>query len=271
VESDEPRLLGNAGILSLFDLTGQVAIVTGGHSGLGRVMAETLAELGSAVAVAARREDACIEAAEALVAQHGVQAIGVRADVAEEADVDALVATVSRSLGTPTIVVNAAATFWAGRPEDVPLDKGWKRVLDVNVTGAFQLCRAVAARLLDEQRTGSIINVASSGGLMSFMPEAGSTISYTTSKGALIKLTQDLAAAWAANGIRVNALAPGSMAAGMMDTVPEDRLRLMVSTIPMGRRGRADELRGATAFLASEASSYVTGATLVVDGGQTIV
>jgi gluconate 5-dehydrogenase len=120
-------------------------------------------------------------------------------------------------------------------------------------------------------RRGSIVNIASTGGLMSFMPEVGSTLSYTTTKGALINLTRDLAAQWGDRGVRVNAIAPGSMDAGMTHSLTEEQQQRMRDLIPMRRQGRADELQGAVAYLASDASSYVTGTVLVVDGGQTIV
>jgi gluconate 5-dehydrogenase len=119
--------------------------------------------------------------------------------------------------------------------------------------------------------SGSIINVSSTGGLMSFLPEVGSTLSYTTTKGAVISLTRDLAAQWAARGVRVNAIAPGSIDGGMTHSIPDERQERMVSLIPMHRLGRPEELQGAIAYLASDASSYVTGTVLVVDGGQTIV
>jgi gluconate 5-dehydrogenase len=173
-------------------------------------------------------------------------------------------------LGRLDILVNSAATFWAGAPEDVPVDRGWRRVIDVNLTGAFLTCQAAGRHML-AAGSGSIVNVASTGGLMSFLPAVGSTLSYTTSKGALISLTRDLAAQWSARGVRVNAIAPGSMAGGMTDTIPDENQAAMVAQIPMARQGRPDELRGAVAYLASDASSYVTGTVLVVDGGQTIV
>jgi gluconate 5-dehydrogenase len=254
----------------LFDLTGRVAIITGGHGQLAEAIAGALADLGCSVALAARRVDACQEVADRLATEYGVRALAVATDVSREEDVERLVSIATAELGPVDILVNGAAAFWAALPEDIPIEKGWRRVIDVNLTGAFLACRTVGRQMLAAGR-GSIINVTSTGGLMSFLPEVGSTISYTTTKGALINLTRDLAAQWAHRGVRVNAIAPGSMAVGMTHSIPADRQALMVKHIPMRRQGRPDELRGAVAYLASDASSYVTGTVLVVDGGQTIV
>src|SRR5205823_3781518 len=163
--------------------------------------------------------------------------------------VQRLVALTAAEFGSVDILVNGAATFWAAPPEDIPTEKGWRRVLEVNLTGAFVASRE-AGRLMLAQGRGSIINLASTGGLMAFLPEVGATISYTTSKAALISLTRDLAAQWAERGVRVNAIAPGSMAAGMTDTIPKAQQKLMIDRIPMRRQGRPDELRGAIAYLA---------------------
>jgi gluconate 5-dehydrogenase len=257
-------------LLRRFDLTGRAAIVTGGYGPLGEAIADALAQLGCAVVLAARRVGPCEEVAHRLETAHGVRALAVAADVSDEEDVERLVSTAARELGGIDVVVNSAATFWGAAPEDVPLERGWRRVLDVNLTGAFLVCRAAGRRML-EARRGSIVNIASTGGLMSFMPEVGSTLSYTTTKGALINLTRDLAAQWGDRGVRVNAIAPGSMDAGMTHSLSEEQQARMRDRIPMRRQGRADELQGAVAYLASDASSYVTGTVLVVDGGQTIV
>ena len=257
-------------LLRLFDLTGRVAIVTGGHGALAEAIASALAQLGCSVGLAARRLAACEDVAHRLETDYGVRALALAADVSKEADVERMVSTVTGELGGVDIVVNSAATFWGAPPEDVPSEKGWRRVIDVNLTGTFLVCRAAGREML-AAGTGSIINVSSSGGLMSFLPEVGSTLSYTTSKGAVINLTRDLAAAWAHRGVRVNAIAPGSMDGGMTHSIPDERQERMLQQIPMRRQGRPDELQGAVAYLASDASSYTTGTVLVVDGGQTIV
>jgi gluconate 5-dehydrogenase len=257
-------------ILRRFDLTGRAAIVTGGHGPLAEAIADALAQLGCSVALAARRVAPCEEVAHRLETAHGVRGLAIAADVSSEEDVNRLVSTVADELGGVDVVVNSAATFWGAAPEDVPPERGWRRVIDVNLTGSFLVCQAAGRRMLAAGR-GSIINIASTGGLMSFMPEVGSTLSYTTSKGALINLTRDLAAQWGDRGVRVNAIAPGSMDAGMTHSLSDEQQQRMRDLIPMRRPGRADELQGAVAYLASDASSYVTGTVLVVDGGQTIV
>jgi gluconate 5-dehydrogenase len=253
-----------------FDLGGRVAVITGGHGDLAEAIAGVLAELGCALVLAARNAGPCEALAERLAAAHGVPATALAADVTREADVDRLIATATERFGRLDVLVNSAATFWSAPAEDVPLERGWQRVLDVNLTGAFLACRAAGRAMLRAGR-GSIVNVAATGGIKSFPPEVGPNLSYMVSKAAVIKLTRDLAAQWGARGVRVNAVAPGSIAGGMMRSLPEDRLAPMLAQIPMRRQGRPDELRGAVAYLASDASSYVTGSVLVVDGGQSIV
>jgi gluconate 5-dehydrogenase len=257
-------------LLDEFDLRGRAAVVTGGHGDLAEAIASTLAELGCSLLLAARRADACEELAARLAGTYGVRALGVGADVSVEDDVERIVALATRELGGVDVLVNGAATFWSAPAEEVPLDRGWRRVIEVNLTGTFLTCRAAGREML-RAGGGSIVNVAATGGIKSFLPELGPNLSYMTSKAAVIKLTRDLAAQWAARGVRVNAIAPGSMAGGMMQSLPPEKLEPMVASIPMRRQGRPAELQGAVAYLASDASSYVTGTVLVVDGGQSIV
>lgn len=257
-----------AGALDTFNLQGRSALITGGHGGLAVVMARTLAQLGCRVALAARRVESCISLAEELKKTYGVDAIGLSCDITKEDQVEQTVAATIERFGSLDILINNAGAYWAGSPEEIAL-KGWSKVVDVNLTGPFLACRT-AARHMIKAGGGTIINIASSGALISFPREHGEVIPYTTAKGALLKLTKDLAVSWARFGIRVNALAPGSMDAGLTDSIDIDRLNEMRQRIPMGRGGRPEELAGALAFLASDASSYVTGQTLVVDGGQSV-
>lgn len=259
---------GQAAVLDVFNLKGRSALITGGHGGLGEVMAKTLASLGCRVALAARREASCVSLAAELTSTYGVEAIGLCCDITKEEQVEQAVETTIQKFGSLDILINNAGAFWAGAPDQIPL-RGWTKVVDVNLTGPFLACRT-AARHMIKAGGGSIINIASSGGLMSFSPEFNENIPYTTTKGAVIKLTKDLAVSWARHGIRVNAVAPGSMDAGLTESIEAELLTEMRRRIPMGRGGKPEELAGAVAFLASDASSYVTGQTIVVDGGQSI-
>jgi len=256
--------------IDLFDLSGRTALVSGGHGVMAEAMASALAARGCHVVLGARRAERCQHLADTLSDRYGVQSRAYALDVSDEESIEKFVAGGAELTGRVDVLINSAAIFWAAPPEDVPSERGWRRVIDVNLTGAFLLSRE-AGRLMLQQGAGSIINVSSTGGLKSFLPRDGSTLSYTTSKGALINLTRDMAAQWAQRGVRVNALAPGLIDAGMSESIEEHRRHELAHGIPMGRFGRADELAGAVVFLASDASSYVTGAVLSVDGGHSIV
>jgi gluconate 5-dehydrogenase len=255
-------------VLNLFDLRGKTALIMGGHGELAREMANTLAELGCNVILAARKEHLCVSLAQEITTNYDVESLGFQCDITREQDVQRVVSETIERFGALDILINNAGTFWAGPPEEIPFE-GWKKVIDVNLTGTFLCCQA-AARHMIQNGGGTIINIASSGGLMSFPPEAGELIPYTTTKAAIIKLTRDLAVSWARYGIRVNSLAPGSIDSGLTDAIDEQRKTWLNQRIPMGRFGRPAELAGAIAFLTSEASSFMTGQTLVIDGGQTI-
>ena len=247
-------------------LEGRVVIVTGGAQGLGKTYAQRLTAEGALVAIAD------INGTLAQTTAQEINALPIQTDVANRGSVQSMVDSVLQAYGKIDVLVNNAALF--GPLEHQPIEdisvELWDRVMAINVRGVFLCCQAVGRTMLRAGR-GSIVNIAATGGIKSFLPEMGPNLSYMASKAAVIKLTRDLAAQWAARGIRVNAIAPGSIAGGMMQSLPDDKLAPMVAQIPMRRQGRPDELRGAVAYLASEASSYVTGTVLVVDGGQSIV
>jgi gluconate 5-dehydrogenase len=253
-------------VLELFDLSGRVAIVSGGGSGIGRQLARTLAELGADVVLCARRVDRCERAAEEL-RELGVRALALPCDVREPADVDAVVARALAELGRIDVLVNNAGASWAAPATELPLE-AWQKVLAVNLTGMFLFSQA-AGRVMIDSGGGKIVNLASIAGLGGTRPEVMDALPYSTSKGGVIVFTRDLAVKWARHGIAVNAIAPGWFPTDMSRGLLDERGSLLLADIPQGRFGGPDDLKGAIAFLASAASDYVTGHTLVVDGGLT--
>jgi len=253
-------------VRDLFDLSGRVAIVTGGGSGIGRQLAQALAELGADVALCARRPKRCEQAAEE-IAQLGVRALGLRCDVTDKAEVEALVARVLGELGRVDILVNNAGASWGAPAVDHPLE-GWNKVLAVNLTGVFLVSQA-AGRVMIDRGGGKIVNVASTAAFGALPPELMDAVAYTASKGGVLSLTRDLAVKWARHRIFVNALAPGWFPSEMTEVLLEHRAAGLLAEIPLDRFGGPDDLKGAVAFLASAASDFVTGQVIVVDGGQT--
>lgn len=249
----------------LFELDGRVAIVTGGGRGIGRQMATALAEMGSDLVVCGRNLEVCEEAA-ADLATSGVKALGMRCDVRSQDDIADVVVRTKSELGRVDVLVNNAGTVWAGSPEEGAIE-GWQKVVDVNLTGVFLFCRE-AGRVMIEQQSGRIINIASIAAFRGAPAEIMNTISYQATKGAVVALTRDLACKWARHNINVNAIAPGWFATDMTEVLLTHHETAMVDGIPLGRLGGHDDLKGVVAFLASDASSWVTGQTYIVDGGQ---
>jgi NAD(P)-dependent dehydrogenase (short-subunit alcohol dehydrogenase family) len=251
--------------MKLFDLSGKTAIVTGGGKGIGRQLAEGLAEAGADLVLCARQADRCEQAAEELQ-QLGIRALGLGCDVRHPEQVQEVVARTVTDFGRVDILVNNAGTVWGATPEDTPLE-GWQKVVDVNLTGVFLFSQAVGRRMIDDGG-GTIVNIASVAGLRSGPPEIMNTIAYNATKGGVIAFTRDLAGKWAHHGIRVNAIAPGWFPSEMANFVLDQHGDDIKRHIPLGRFGGPEDLKGVVIFLASDASAYVTAQTLVVDGGQ---
>lgn len=251
----------------LFDLEGKTALVTGGGRGLGRHLAMGLAEAGADVLVVSRKLEACRETAEEIARTTGQRAVPVAADLSKPEEIDALVGQVEREFGHVDVLVNNAAMVWAAPTLEYPL-AGWDRVFDLNVRGLFYLSQQVAQRML-RAGGGSIINIASISAWRGAPDDEQDVIAYNASKGAVVSLTTDLAVKLAEHGIRVNAIAPGPFVTDMMNHIrhDEDRMRRYEQTLPLGRAGRDDDIKGVVVFLASQASQFITGQTIIVDGG----
>jgi NAD(P)-dependent dehydrogenase (short-subunit alcohol dehydrogenase family) len=253
-------------IQQLFDLTGKTAIVTGGSRGLGKEMAEGLAEVGANLVLCARRAEWLEPTIEEFRAK-GFRAEGIISDVAKPEDVQAVVDKTTQTFGRVDILINNAGISWGAMPEEMPLDK-WQQVLNVNLTGCFLMAQAAGREML-RQKSGSIINITSIAGLSS-SADGPYYAGYVASKAGLIGLTRELAASWGRRGVRVNAIAPGFFHSRLADAVIDKYEADIRENNPIPRIGAEGELKGAAVFLASDASSYVTGQTLVVDGGMTI-
>jgi len=250
----------------LFDLHGRVAVVTGASSGLGQRFARVLHAKGASVVLAARRVDRLERLVEELGAE---RAMAVRCDVAVESDVVSLVGQAVARFGTVDVMVNNAGISSPVPAEEEPTDD-FRRVVDVNLVGLFVGCRE-AAKVMLEHGSGSIVNVASVLGLVG--SGRVKQASYAATKTAVVGLTRELAAQWARRGVRVNAIAPGWFVTEMTDELfgNERGVDFVRRGTPMGRPGAEHELDGLLLLLASDASTYVTGQTIAVDGGWTIV
>jgi gluconate 5-dehydrogenase len=250
----------------LFDLTGRAAIVTGGSRGLGLEIAEGLAEAGASIMLCARREEWLTPAVSALQGR-GFPVTAMVCDVAVPEQVEAVVQRTCAVYGAVDILVNNAGISWGEPADSYPLEK-WQKVLDVNLTGAFLFAQQVGRAMLKRQ-FGRIINVSSVSGLMS-LANGPHYVAYAASKAGLLGLTRELAASWGRAGIRVNAIAPGFFHSRLADPVLPLVEPLIRETNALPRIGAAGEIKGAVVFLAADASNYITGQTLVVDGGMTV-
>jgi len=263
--SDDSRRT-QAMIGKLFDLSGRVAIVTGGSRGLGAEFAEGLAEAGASLMLCARRDEWLLPAVETLRGR-GFTVDAMRCDVSNAADVEGAVAATVERFGKVDILINNAGVSWGERPEAMTLAQ-WQRVIDVNLTGAF-LCAQTVGREMIKRRHGCVINISSIAGMQGNV-NGPFYAGYAASKAGLMGLTRELAASWGRYGIRVNAIAPGFFHSRLSDSSIAQIEESLKKVTPLGRVGNVGELKGVAVFLASDASSYITGQTIVVDGGGSI-
>ena len=256
---------------ALFDLTGRTALVTGGSRGLGLQMAEALAEQGAAVALVARKADELDEAAAHLRGDFGADVKPFPCDLADVAAIPPLVARVADELGPIDILVNNAGATWGAPTVDLPLE-AWQKVINLNLTATFLVTREVGKRCMVPRRRGRVINIASVLGLVgNANPDRPATLAYNTSKGGIVSYTRALAAEWAQYDINVNAIAPGffptKMTKGLLEMIGDAAAR----AAPLKRLGGPEDLKGLVALLASDASAFITGQIVAVDGGVTAV
>jgi NAD(P)-dependent dehydrogenase (short-subunit alcohol dehydrogenase family) len=253
-------------VLDTFSLAGKVALVTGGSRGLGRAMAQAFGEAGARVAITARTETAAIAAAAELTAL-GIDALGVQLEVTDPADVERAVEQVGVDLGPIDVLLNNAGISVPHTALDAT-EEDWASILKTNVDGVWNCSRAVGRRMVERESGGTIVNVGSMSAYIVNQPRWQPA--YLTSKAAVHQLTKALAAEWAPYGIRVNAMAPGYFLTEMSPVDQPEFKPWCVDPAPMKRHGYPEELGPVAVFLASDASSFMTGSIVVVDGGYTL-
>ena len=253
--------------LDLFRLDGKTAIVTGGGRGLGRYMAEALSDAGANVVLCSRKMEPLEEVRQEIDARGG-SALALPCDVTDQKDVEKVVAGAEEAFGGVDVLVNNSGATWGAPPTEMPPEQ-FDRVLAVNVRGVFLMSQAVGRRMIERGSGGAMINISSVAGIVGGKPDYMQTVGYNASKGAVISMTRDLATSWAEHNITVNAIAPGWFPTRMSGGLIEKFEERMLEDIPLGRFGNPGDLKGVVVFLASPAAAYVTGQTIVVDGGAT--
>ena len=252
-------------VKKLFDLSGKTALITGGSRGLGLQMAEALGEMGARVAITARKA-AELDEAKIHLKSLGIDALTVVNDLQQTNSVQPMVEQVLKSLGQIDVLVNNAGAAWGAPAEDHPLE-AWYKIINLNLTAVFLMSQAVGKLSMIPRRYGRIINLASIAGLLGTDPRMMPTIAYNASKGGVINFTRSLAVEWAHHGITVNAIAPGVFPSKMSQGMIDKAEQIILDMTPMKRLGNDDDLKGLAVLLASDASAYITGQTVAVDGG----
>lgn len=256
-------------VKKLFDLTGKVALVTGGSRGLGLQMGAALGEMGAKLAITARKRDE-LEQAQQHHARLGVEALPLSCDLQKADAIDPMVEAVLAHYGRIDILVNNAGATWGAPAEEHPLD-AWQKLVNLNLTATFLVTQAVGKRWMIPNRQGHIVNIASIAGLGGTLPDRMRTIAYNTTKGGLVNFTRALATEWGTYGITVNAIAPGFFPSKMTQGTLDEKSDLLKAEAPLGRLGSDEDLKGLVVLLASEASRHITGQIIAVDGGVSAV
>ena len=255
-------------VRELFDLSGRTALVTGGSRGLGLAMATALAEMGARVAITARKADELAEAQEQLRAD-GHEVLTLTSDLSKPETIKPLVEGVVAALGPIDVLVNNAGTSWGAPAEDYPLE-AWQKVIDLNLTGTWELTRQVATACMIQRRYGRIINIASIAALRGSTSDF-KAVAYSASKGGLVALTKALAGEWGTYGIAVNAICPGFIPSKMSRAVLKNIGEAVIEATPLHQLGTEDDMKGIVVLLAGGAARHITGQIFAVDGGITSV
>ncbi|MCX7891535.1 MAG: SDR family oxidoreductase [Burkholderiales bacterium] len=256
-------------VMKLFDLTGKVALVTGGSRGLGLQIAEALGEMGAKVALTARKADELAEA-KARLGHLRVDTFTAPSDLGKFESIEPMVDAVLKHFGRIDILVNNAGATWGAPAEDHPLE-AWQKLVNLNLTGTFLVTQLVGRKSMIPNRYGKIVTVASIAGLRGNPVGTLKTLAYNTTKGGLVNFTRALAGEWGEHGINVNAIAPGffpsKMTRAALETIGKD----VIARTPLRRLGDDEDLKGLAVLLASDASRHITGQVIAVDGGVTAV
>ena len=257
------------GVKQLLDLSGRVALVTGGSRGLGLQIAEALGEMGAKLAITARKKDE-LEEAKAKLQGLGVQCEAVVCDIGKREAIAPAADGVLQKYGKVDILVNNAGATWGAPAEKHPLD-AWDKLVNVNLSGLFALTQIIAVKSMIPARWGRIVNVASVAGLLGQDPRFAPTAAYTATKHGVVGLTRQLAAEWGVHGITVNAICPGFFPSKMTRATLETAGKVIQEWTPTRRLGGEEDLKGLAVLLASDASRHITGQAIAVDGGATII
>ena len=258
-------------VRQLLDLTGRTALITGGSRGLGLQMAEALAEMGAKIALVARKAGELDEARAHLRSSWNVDALTLPCDLSNAAAIPPLVEQAVHELGPIDILVNNAGATWGAATLEHPLD-AWQKVVNLNLTATFLMCQEVGRRCMVPRRRGRIVNIASILGLVGGGdPGRPATLGYNTTKGGIVNFTRSLAAEWAQYDITVNAIAPGFFATKMTKGIMEMLGDGVAEKAPLKRIGGPEDLKGLVVLLASDASAFITGQIIAVDGGVTAI